>query len=68
MAISASNKILASDITTALGTKIDTAGTGLSMSGTTLALATVVTAGNAGPTDNSSPAHGRNFHRPLYHL
>lgn len=68
MAISASSKILASDVTTALGAKIDTAGTGLSKSGTTLALATVVTAGNAGPTANASPAHGRNFHCPLYHL
>lgn len=68
MAISASSKILASDVNTALGKKIDTAGTGLSKSGTTLALATVVTAGNAGPTANASPAHGRKFCCPLYHL
>lgn len=38
MAISAKSKILASDVTTALDKKIDTAGTGLSKSGTTLAL------------------------------
>ena len=64
MAISASSKILASDVSG----KVDTAGTGLTKSGTTLSLATVVTAGNAGPTANASPAHGRNFHCPLYHL
>ena len=64
MAISASNKILASDVTTALGTKIDTAGTGLSKSGTTLALATFVTAGNAGPTANATPAFGATFTVP----
>lgn len=35
-----------------------TAGTGLSLSSNKFSLATVVTAGNAGPTANASPAHG----------
>ena len=64
MAISASSTILASDVTTALGKKIDTAGTGLSKSGTTLALATVVTAGNAGPTANATLSYGGTFTVP----
>ena len=64
MAISASSKILASDVTTALGKKIDTAGTGLSKSGTTLALASVVTAGNAGPSANATLAYSGTFTVP----
>lgn len=60
MAISASSKILASDVSG----KVDTAGTGLTKSGTTLSLATVVTAGNAGPTANATPAFGATFTVP----
>lgn len=41
MALTKGNKIAVSDVTTALGTKIDTAGTGLSKSGTSLALSTL---------------------------
>lgn len=37
------------------------AGTGLSLSSNEFSLATVVTAGNAGPTANASPAHGGSF-------
>lgn len=51
MSISSGSKILASDVST----KIDTAGTGLTKDGTTLSLATVVTAGSAGPTANATP-------------
>lgn len=40
------------------------AGTGLTQSINKLALATVVTAGNAGPTANASPAHGGTFTVP----
>lgn len=60
MAISAKSKILASDVSG----KVDTAGTGLTKSGTTLSLATVVTAGNAGPTANATPAFGATFTVP----
>ena len=60
MAISANSKILASDVSG----KIDTAGTGLSKSGTTLSLATVVTAGNAGPTANATLSYGGTFTVP----
>ena len=60
MAISANSKILASDVSG----KIDTAGTGLSKSGTTLSLATVVTAGNAGPTANATLTYGGTFTVP----
>lgn len=59
MAISSGSKILASDVSA----KIDTAGTGLTKSGTTLSLATVVTAGNAGPTANVTPAYRRYLYR-----
>lgn len=59
MAISSGSKILASDVSA----KIDTAGTGLTKSGTTLSLATVVTAGNAGPTANATPAYRRYLYR-----
>lgn len=41
-----------------------TAGTGISVSGKTVSLATVVTAGNAGPTANASPAAGGTFTVP----
>ena len=64
MALSKSSKILIDDINTALSGKIDTAGTGLSKSGTTLALATVVTAGNAGPTANATLAYSGTFTVP----
>ena len=61
MAISQSSKILASDVSG----KVDTAGTGLSKSGTTLALkASGVTAGSYGPSANASPAHGKTFSVP----
>ena len=58
MAISSGSKILASDVSA----KIDTAGTGLTKDGTTLSLATVVTAGNAGPTANATPAYRSNLY------
>ena len=64
MALSKNSKIIVSDITTALNGKIDTAGTGLSKSGTSLALATVVTAGNAGPTANATLSYGGTFTVP----
>lgn len=64
MAISASSKILASDVTNALGKKIDTAGTGLSKSGTTLALATVVTAGTVGGTSGATLNFSSTFTTP----
>lgn len=61
MAISKSSKILASDVSG----KVDTAGTGLSKSGTTLSLkASGVTAGSYGPSANASPAHGKTFSVP----
>ena len=40
------------------------AGTGISLSGTSFSLASVVTAGNAGPTANASPAFGGTFTVP----
>lgn len=64
MALSQNSKILVSDINTALSGKIDTAGTGLSKSGTTLALASVVTAGNAGPSANATLAYSGTFTVP----
>ena len=65
MALTSGSKILVSDISTALGGKIDTAGTGLSKSGTTLALATVTTSGGtAGPTANATPSYGSTFTVP----
>ena len=64
MAISASSKILALDVTTALGTKIDTAGTGLTKDGTTLALASVVTAGTVGGTGDANLSFGSTFTTP----
>ena len=60
MAISSGSKILASDVSA----KIDTAGTGLTKDGTTLSLATVVTAGNAGPTANATLSYGGTFTVP----
>ena len=59
MSISSGSKILASDVST----KIDTAGTGLTKDGTTLSLATVVTAGSAGPTANATPAYRSYLYR-----
>ena len=41
-----------------------TAGTGISLNSNKISLATVVTAGNAGPTANASPAHGGTFTVP----
>ena len=64
MALSQNSKILIDDINTALSGKIDTAGTGLSKSGTTLALASVVTADNAGPTANATLSYGGTFTVP----
>ena len=65
MALTSGSKILVSDISTALGGKIDTAGTGLSKSGTTLALATVTTSGGtAGPTANATPSYDSTFTVP----
>ena len=64
MALSKSSKILIDDINTALSSKIDTAGTGLSKDGTTLALASVVTAGNAGPSANATLAYSGTFTVP----
>ena len=61
MAITTNSKILASDVSG----KVDTAGTGLSKSGTTLSLkASGVTAGSYGPSANASPAHGKTFSVP----
>ena len=61
MAITTNSKILASDVSG----KVDTAGTGLSKSGTTLSLETSgVTAGSYGPSANASPAHGKTFSVP----
>ena len=64
MALSKSSKILIDDINTALSGKIDTAGTGLSKDGTSLALASVVTAGNAGPSANATLAYSGTFTVP----
>ena len=65
MAISAKSKILASDVSG----KVDTAGTGLSKSGTSLSLAYFHSAsGSAGPTANATPNYRSYLHCPLYHL
>ena len=61
MALTSGSKILASDVSG----KIDTAGTGLSKSGTTLSLATVTTSGGtAGPTADATPSYGATFTVP----
>ena len=61
MALTSGSKILASDVSG----KIDTAGTGLSKSGTTLSLATSgVTAGSYGPSANATPSYGSTFNVP----
>ena len=53
------------EIATAVATKVDTAGTGLTKSGTTLAITnTEVTAGSYGPSENKSPSFGGNFNVP----
>lgn len=42
------------------------AGTGISVSGSTVSLATVVTAGNGGPTANATLSHGGTFTVPYF--
>ena len=65
MALNSGSKIEVADITSALGSKIDTAGTGLSKSGTALSLASLHSAsGSAGPTANATPAYGATFTVP----
>ena len=64
MALSKSSKILIDDINTALSGKIDTAGTGLTKSGTSLALATCGSAGTAGPSANATLAYSGTFTVP----
>ena len=65
MALSTGSTILVNDISTALDGKIDTAGTGLTKDGTSLALAIVTTSGGtAGPTANATPNFGATFTVP----
>ena len=65
MALSQGSVITISDINTEFDTKIDSAGTGLSKSGTSLSLASLHSAsGNAGPTANATPAYGDTFTVP----
>lgn len=64
MALSQNSKILIDDINTALSGKIDTAGTGLAKSGTSLSLASVVTAGTVGGASNATLSFGSTFTTP----
>lgn len=65
MALIKGNKITVSDVNTALGKKIDTAGTGLSKSGTSLALATLHSANSTiGASTNGTLSFGGTFTMP----
>ena len=63
----ASNRYLRSDGTWAVPTDTNTtysAGTGLSLSGTTINHASSITAGNVGPSANATPSFGNTFNVP----
>lgn len=65
MALSQGSIITISEINAEFDTKIDSAGTGLSKSGTSLSLAPLHSAsGSAGPTANATPAYGATFTVP----
>lgn len=63
MALSQGSIITISDINAEFDTKIDSAGTGLSKSGTSLSLASLHSASDsAGPTANATPAYRSYLH------
>ena len=65
MALTQGSIITISEINAEFDTKIDSAGTGLSKSGTSLSLASLHSAsGSAGPTANATPAYGATFTVP----